>query len=355
MRPCAPTPGRRDWGSRAASWQLTALSPQRRLPGGLCAAVPVHLPVLLQPPRLPALPAGPHQQHLVQVPADPDEDEARARAAGKAQARAEKGSGAQTGHGKGAGVSGGAGGWGGGRPRAGAGTRGKTVSARPVGWGRAAGGQGGSRGPQPAGGVNKGRGGGQCWTCSGPLSWPVLAPHTPHKPRPGALGGEGLTGDPSPLLPHTRSRAPALPLGTPSSPWVPSVRVAGAPGRAPGGRAQTPALRPPCTHWRGCNARRARVTCMAQASICPQGPPGSHLHLLQDLQAQLLPPAGLAGGLLCRGLQEGRRAPGEAPGLPRLPGEGAARGAGPPPLWSSGRPRVLLPRSCPWTAPQSPC
>lgn len=97
------------------------------------------------------------------------------------------------------------------------------------------------------------------------------------------------------------------------------------------------------------------VTCVAQASICPQGPPGSHLHLLQDLQAQLLPPAGLAGGLLRRGLQEGRRAPGEAPGLPRLPGEGAARGAGPPPLWSSGRPRVLLPRSCPWMAPQSPC
>ena len=94
---------------------------------------------------------------------------------------------------------------------------------------------------------------------------------------------------------------------------------------------------------------------MAQASICPQGPPGSHLHLLQDLQAQLLPPAGLAGGLLRRGLQEGRRAPGEAPGLPRLPGEGATRGAGPPPLWGSGRPRVLLPRSCPWTAPQSPC
>lgn len=114
------------------------------------------------------------------------------------------------------------------------------MSTRPVGWGRAAGGQGGSRRPQPAGGVNKGRGGRQCWTRSGPLSWPVLAPHTPHKPRPGALGGEGLTGDPSPLLPHTRSRAPALPLGTLSSPWVPSVRVAGAPGRAPGGRAQTP-------------------------------------------------------------------------------------------------------------------
>lgn len=112
--PCAPTPGPRGWGSQAVSWRLTAPSPQRRLPGGLRAAVPVHLPVLLQPARLPALPAGPHQQHLVQVNADPDEDEARARAPGKAQARAEKGSGAQMGRGKGAGVSGGAGGWGGG-------------------------------------------------------------------------------------------------------------------------------------------------------------------------------------------------------------------------------------------------
>lgn len=73
------------------------LSPQRRLPGGLRAAVPLHLPVLLHPPRLPALPAGPHQQHPVQVrprppatpgasvgtpqgrgPRDPDKDEAAA-------------------------------------------------------------------------------------------------------------------------------------------------------------------------------------------------------------------------------------------------------------------------------------
>lgn len=51
--------------------------PQRRLPGGLRAAVPLHLPLLLHPPRLPALPAGPHQQHPVQVgppPRDPGQE-----------------------------------------------------------------------------------------------------------------------------------------------------------------------------------------------------------------------------------------------------------------------------------------
>lgn len=42
-------------------------SAQRRLPGGLRAAVPVHLPLLLHAPGLPALPPRPHQQHPVQV------------------------------------------------------------------------------------------------------------------------------------------------------------------------------------------------------------------------------------------------------------------------------------------------
>ena len=60
--------------------------------------------------------------------------------------------------------------------------------------------------------------------------------------------------------------------------------------------------------------------------LCLQGPPGAHLHLHQDLQAELLPPAGLAGGLLQRGLREERRAPGEAPALPLFPGEAEGEG-----------------------------
>lgn len=43
------------------------LSTQRRLPGGLRTAVPLHVPLLLHPPGLPALPPGPHQQHPVRV------------------------------------------------------------------------------------------------------------------------------------------------------------------------------------------------------------------------------------------------------------------------------------------------
>lgn len=85
-------------------------------------------------------------------------------------------------------------------------------------------------------------------------------------------------------------------------------------------------MRPSPTHpWLGCEpSLRGAGNPVQLSSVCLQGPPGPRLHLHQDLPAQPLPPAGLAGGLLHRGLHKERGAPGEAPGLPLLPGVPAA-------------------------------
>lgn len=206
--------------------------------------------------------------------------------------------------------------------------------------------------PQPP---RTGRGGGRCAARSGLES--ELArrppPHTPVTLPPpearGSLGpprrrppcGEGAHGTPRPDSPQARPGSHPADCERPPAPASCAVGAAGAPERAPGQvqeghrpRLGRQALGP--HHEAGASTpvpRRAgrpgHGPQAAQAPLFPQSPAGPRLYLLQDLQAQLLPAAGLGGGLPGRGPRPERRPGGQARGLHLLQGDRGWAAAGP--------------------------